>query len=34
MKKSIVLAVALVLGWLSVALAQVWVNPYTRKDGT
>jgi hypothetical protein len=34
MKKSIVLAGALVLSWLSVATAQVWVNPYTRKDGT
>jgi hypothetical protein len=34
MKKAILLAVALVITWLSVADAQVWVRPYTRKDGT
>ena len=34
MKKAILLAVALVIGWLSVANAQVYVRPYTRKDGT
>jgi hypothetical protein len=34
MKKSLFLAVALVLDWLTVAMAQVWVNPYTGKDET
>jgi hypothetical protein len=34
MKKLVFLTVVLVLGWLTVAHAQVWVNPYTRKDGT
>ena len=34
MKKTLLLTVVLVLGWLSLAMAQVWVNPYTRKDGT
>jgi hypothetical protein len=34
MKKIILLAVALVLGWLGVAQAQVSVDPYTRTDGT
>ncbi|MGE5305336.1 MAG: hypothetical protein ACM3TN_18660 [Alphaproteobacteria bacterium] len=34
MKKTIFLTGAFVLGWLSVAMAQVWVNPHTRKDGT
>jgi hypothetical protein len=34
MKKTIFLAGALILGWLSVAAAQVRVKPYTRKDGT
>ncbi len=34
MNKTILLAVAFVVGWLSMAMAQVWVNPYTRKDGT
>jgi hypothetical protein len=28
------LALALVITWLSVAVAQTWVRPYTRKDGT
>jgi len=28
------LVVALILGWLSVAQAQVWVDPYNRQDGT
>ena len=32
--KKFLLAAALVFGWLSVAQAQTWVNPYTRKDGT
>jgi len=27
------LAVALVHSWLAMAQAQVWVDPYTRKDG-
>jgi hypothetical protein len=34
MKKAGLLALALVLGWLTVAQAQVWVDPYVRKDGT
>jgi opacity protein-like surface antigen len=34
MKKAILLAVAIVFCWLSMADAQVWVRPYTRKDGT
>jgi opacity protein-like surface antigen len=34
MKKMTLLAVALVLGWLGVAQAQVWLDPYTRGDGT
>ncbi len=34
MKKVILLASAFVLGWLSVAIAQAWVGPFTRKDGT
>jgi len=34
MKKAVLLTVALVITWLSVANAQVWVRPYTRKDGT
>jgi hypothetical protein len=34
MKKAILLTVALVVTWLSVANAQVWVRPHTRKDGT
>ena len=34
MRKTLLLTIVLVLGWLSLAMAQVWVNPYTRKDGT
>jgi hypothetical protein len=34
MKKLPLLVIALIFGWLSVAQAQVWVDPYTRKDGT
>jgi len=34
MKKLVLLTVVLVLAWIAVAQAQVWVNPYTRKDGT
>src|SRR5438128_12288524 len=34
MKKTLFLTIAFVLGWLTLAMAQVWVNPYTRKDGT
>ncbi len=34
MKKTIFLAGALVVGWLSVAAAEVWVDPSTRKEGT
>ena len=34
MKKMSILVVAFVFGWLAVAQAQVWVDPYTRKDGT
>ena len=34
MKKALLLAVAFVIGWLSVATAQVWVRPHTRNDGT
>jgi uncharacterized membrane protein len=34
MKKTLFLTIALVLGWLSLAMAQVWVDPYVRKDGT
>jgi hypothetical protein len=34
MKKIILLAAVFVLGWLGVAQAQVWVDPYTRRDGT
>jgi hypothetical protein len=32
--KTLFLAIALVLGWLSLAMAQVWVDPYVRNDGT
>ena len=34
MKKLVVLTLAILLGWVMTAGAQVWVNPYTRKDGT
>jgi hypothetical protein len=34
MKKTTTLAVAFVMGWLALAQAQVWVDPYTPKDGT
>ena len=34
MKSSGVLAVAIVLGWLGLAQAQVSVDPYLRKDGS
>ena len=34
MKKITLLAVALVLAWLAMAQAQVWVDPYMKKDGT
>ena len=34
MRKIPLLVMALILGWLSVAQAQVWVDPYTRKDET
>ena len=34
MRKIPLLVMALILGWLSVAQAQVWVDPYNRKDGT
>jgi hypothetical protein len=34
MKKISMLAVVFVLGWLAVAQAQVWVDPYMKKDGT
>ena len=34
MKKIAFLAIALIFGWLTVAQAQVRVDPYTRKDGT
>ena len=34
MKKLPLLVVALIFGWLSVAQAQVWVDPYTGRDGT
>ncbi len=30
MKKMSILVVAFVFGWLAVAQAQVWVDPYTR----
>ena len=33
-KKICILTVAIVFTWLTVASAQVWVDPYTRKDGT
>jgi hypothetical protein len=33
MKKIGLFAVALVLGWQGVAQAQVWVDPYTRRNG-
>ena len=33
MRKIPLLVMALILGWLSVAQAQVWVDPYTRKMG-
>jgi hypothetical protein len=35
MKKTLLLTTLLVVGWLSLAMAQVWVNPYggTRVDG-
>ena len=34
MKKISILVAALVIGWLVVAEAQVWVDPSMRKDGT
>ncbi len=34
MKKLPLLVIALIFSWLSVAQAQVWVDPYTRRDGT
>jgi opacity protein-like surface antigen len=34
MRKITLLTTALIFGWLSIAQAQVWVDPYTRKDGT
>lgn len=34
MKKTALLAIAFILGWLSTAQAQVWVDSYTRRDGT
>ena len=34
MKKTTILAVAFVMGWLALAEAQVWLDPYTPKDGT
>ena len=34
MKKALFFAVALVLGWLTLAQAQVWVAPHVRRDGT
>jgi hypothetical protein len=34
MKKILLLTVALIFGWLSIVQAQVWFEPYTRKDGT
>ena len=34
MKKITLLAVALAVGWLGVAQAQVLVDPYLRRDGT
>ena len=34
MKKTLFLTIAFVLGWLTLAMAQLWVNPQTRKDGT
>ena len=34
MKKLPLLVIALIFGWLSIAQAQVWVDPYTRRDGT
>jgi hypothetical protein len=34
MVKMSLLGVALVLGWVTVGQAQVWVEPYMRKDGT
>jgi hypothetical protein len=34
MRKIPLLVMTLILGWLSVAQAQVWVDPYNRKDGT
>jgi hypothetical protein len=34
MKKIWLLTVALIFGWLSIVQAQVWVDPYTRRDGT
>ena len=34
MKKTTILAVAFVMGWLALAQAQVSVDPYTPKDGT
>jgi hypothetical protein len=33
-KKSLFLAAVLILGWFSIAMTRVWVNPYTREDGT
>jgi hypothetical protein len=34
MIKSCFLALAILLGWLAIAQAQVWVSPYARRDGT
>lgn len=33
MKKIVLLAIALLLVWLATAQAQVWVDPYLRRDG-
>ena len=30
MKKTLFLTIAFVLGWLTLAMAQLWVNPQTR----
>jgi len=34
MKNITFLAAALILGWIAIAHALVWVDPYTRMDGT
>jgi hypothetical protein len=34
MRKITLLTIALIFCWLTVAQAQVWVDPYTPKDGT